>query len=305
MSKGASPTLVGAFVLGAVVLGIASIVVFGSGRFFKSTRTVVLYYDSNVSGLNLGSPIAFRGVKLGEVTSIRTQWEPAVDDFLIKVMGEIDPASIAYHERGGAPGGEPMQVAGGLRARLETQSLVTGQLYVNLDFYPGLVARTYGLDPDPEHTEIPTVPSNMQFFQETMRKAAATLADLPIQELVASLDSTVKGIDKLVNSEQTKAAVANLNESMEELQTLIRSLDRQVAPTAASLQKTAAAAELAFEQMSQAMRGVSGAVDVDSPLGIQLETTLTELSEMSRSVRSLSDYLSHQPNALLLGREGE
>jgi len=305
MSKRASPTLVGAFVLGALVLGVASIAVFGSGRFFKRTQTVVLFYDSNVSGLNVGSPIAFRGVKLGEVTQIETTWQPAVEDFLIKVIGEIDPATIDYQAMGPAPSKAARQIAGALRARLETYSLVTGQLYVNLDFYPGLEPRSYGLDPDPDHIEIPTVPSNMQFFQETLRKAAATLADLPIQELVASLDSTVKGIDKLVNSEQTKAAIANLNESMDEIQRLVRSAEKQVAPTAASLQKTAAAAERAFEQANDAMRSVTGAVDESSPLGIQLETTLTELSDMSRSVRSLSDYLSRQPNAILLGREGE
>lgn len=305
MSKRANPVVVGGFVLGAVVLAIAAVGVFGGGRLFKSTRTVVLFYDSNVSGLNVGSPIAFRGVKLGQVTRIQTSWQPAVKDFLIKVSGEVDPAGIDYGDEGAsAPRGEKL-IAQGLRARLETQSLVTGQLYVNLDFYPGLDAKSYGLDPDPDHIEIPTVPSNMQFFQETLRKAAVTLAELPIQELVGSLDSTVKGIDKLVNSEQTQQAVANLNESLKEVQRLVRSVDEQVAPTAASLRKTAASAERALDQANQAMLAVTSAVDESSPLGIQLENALRDLSDMSRAVRTLTDTLNRQPNALVFGREGD
>lgn len=305
MSKRASPTLVGAFVLGAIALTVGSIMVFGSGRFFKTTRTVVLFYDSNVSGLNIGSPIAFRGVKIGQVTQIQTLWEPAVKDFLIKVTGEVDPDYIDYGppESNAPRGGE--LIGAGLRARLETQSLVTGQLYVNLDFYPGLADKSYGLDRDPDHIEIPTVPSSMQFFQETLRRAATTLAELPIQDLVASLDSTVKGIDKLVNSEQTAEAITNLNRSMREIQRLVRSVDEQVGPTAASLRATATEAQHALAQANQAMLAFTSAVDESSPLGIQLEGTLAELSEMSRAVRSLTDFLNRQPNAILLGRGGE
>lgn len=304
MSKRASPALVGGFVLGAIVIAIAAIAVFGSGRLFKTTRTVVLFYDSNISGLNVGSPIAFRGVKIGQVTQIQSSWEPVVEDFLIKVTGEVDPANIDYgSERTLAPRGERL-IAQGLRARLEIQSLVTGQLYVNLDFYPGLDAKSYGLDSNPSHIEIPTVPSNMQFFQETLRKAAVTLADLPIQDLVATLGSTVKGIDKLVNSPQTQTAIANLNESLQEVQRLVRSLNEQVGPTAASLRETAESAQRALDRASQAMTAVTSAVDESSPLGIQLESALADLAEMSRSVRTLSDTLNRQPNALLFGREG-
>lgn len=304
MSQRASPTLVGAFVLGAVVLAVVAVTIFGSGRFFQASRTVVFFYDSNVAGLNVGSPIAFRGVKLGQVTQIETAWEPAVKDFLIKVTGEIDPAAIKY-DAGGSPTQRSRERTTALRARLETQSLVTGQLYVNLDFYPGLTAKAYGLDSDPDHTEIPTVPSNMQFFQETLRKAAVTLAELPIQDLIESLDRTMKGIDALVSSEQMQQAVANMNRSLQEVQHLVRSVDEQVAPSAASLRKTADAAQRALDQASQAMRAVTSAVDESSPLAIQLGDTLSSLSSMSRAVRTLTDTLNRQPNALLLGREGE
>ncbi|HVP29223.1 MAG TPA: MlaD family protein [Myxococcota bacterium] len=303
MSKRASPTLVGSFVLCALVLSVAAIFVFGGGRFFRHTRTVVLFYDSNISGLGVGSTIAFRGVKLGEVTRIQTIWAPPVDDFLIKVTGEVDPSLVEYGPPGTPLPTDARGLAAALRARLETQSLVTGQLYVNLDFYPGLEPRTYAFDVAPDEVEIPTVPSTMQFFQETIRKAATTLAELPIRDLVASLESAVSGIDDFVHSHEAKQAVANLNRSLEDVQRLARSVDQQVQPTAESLRGAAQAAEDAFAQANKAIASFGSVVEADSPLGIQLADTLSSLDAMSRSVRSLTEYLNRQPNAILLGRE--
>ncbi|MGD1075416.1 MAG: MlaD family protein, partial [Thermodesulfovibrionales bacterium] len=94
MSKKASKTLIGAFVLGAVVLIVAGVVVFGGGKFFKKTINFVTFFEGSLKGLSVGSPVTFRGVKIGEVTNIVPRFNTKSMSVLIPVYIEINPETF-------------------------------------------------------------------------------------------------------------------------------------------------------------------------------------------------------------------
>ncbi len=164
MSRQPNKTLIGAFVVGAVALAVAGLFIFSSGKFLKETRTFVLYFDGSLKGLDVGAPVNFKGIKIGSVTDIKVELESEdFSDIRIPVLVEIDPDMIKessallkkqdyqqWRERR-----EAMQKAGkviksmidrGLRAQLISQSMVTGKLMIQLDFYPDKPARFVAAD---------------------------------------------------------------------------------------------------------------------------------------------------------------
>ncbi|MEI8191432.1 MAG: MlaD family protein, partial [candidate division NC10 bacterium] len=184
MSKRASPTAIGAFVVGAVALIVVGVLIFGSGQFFQHPLRYVMFFDSSVEGLNVGAPVRFRGVKIGQVSRIEAQWGTQ----WIEVVVDIDSRTL----RGGREhsvkefqeGIEQDIKESGLRAQLRSQSLLTGQLFVAADLFPDTPIRLTGFDPS--FPEIPVVPTTLQVFQQRAEKMLETLASLPIAHLVES-----------------------------------------------------------------------------------------------------------------------
>ncbi len=192
MSKKAHKTLVGAFVVGAVSLLTLGLIVFGSGKFFVKTNKYVLFFEGSVKGLVNGAPVTFKGVKIGVVKDIILVYDPNGRFAFIPVFIEIEPDRIK-----GAPlkrDREKIQllINNGLRAQLEIQSFLTGQLAVALDFYPDKPARLLGLVKD--YTEIPTIPSPLGELQKTIGDIPFKEIFADLQESMHSLQSTLKEI---------------------------------------------------------------------------------------------------------------
>ena len=183
--KRVDPRVIGTFVVGAIILGVAGLIFFGPGGLLSNTEPYVLYFDSSVKGLNIGSPVRFRGVKIGQVKEINVKVRPRDFNFHIPVVIEIETSRIETDGselslfdtlRTGLQGNTPIQtlVNKGLRARLELDSLVTGQLYVNFDMFPDTPVRLAGYSA--EHLELPTLASNMGEITKAFE-------DLPLRQL--------------------------------------------------------------------------------------------------------------------------
>ncbi len=208
MSRGrrATPALIGAFVLGAVALAAAVVVIWGSGRFFRQTRSFVCYFTGSVNGLNPGAPVKFRGVPIGSVTDIRFRLAearaPTPDEFRIPVWFDVDLKQLS-ELRGRAVRLDRARldelIAQGLRAQLQTESFVTGVLYVGLDFFPGSpIALVHGERAD--ILEVPTMPTALERASQTISKLAARIEQLDIEGLVRSITEAFDGANALVRS---------------------------------------------------------------------------------------------------------
>ncbi len=258
MGKQANKALIGVFVLVAITLVIAAVLAFGSGRLFKHTTKFVLYFDGSVKGLQVGSPVMFEGVKVGQVTDIVLQLNAKDLSVFIPIYIEIDPATIMVINSTSPKGkGEYIQplIEKGLKAQLQMQSFVTGQLMVYLDFWPEKKLRLIGPE-DGDYPEIPTIPTDLQDFT---RK----LGSLPLKEILDKLNTTLGGVERIANSPKLQASIDSLDR-------LLKNADKVVAQY--------------------------------DGLGSQTNKTLEDVSRMSRSLRSLADYLERHPEAIIKGK---
>ena len=239
MSKPVNKTMIGFFVVGAIALVVVAIGVLGSGKLFKESTPYVMVFEGSVKGLNVGSPVVFRGVKLGAVSSIRMRADYATKVFTVLVFTDFDPSQIEIvnMDESTAKGLTKQDryanmrelIAGGLRAQLEMQSIVTGQLQIALDFYPDKPAVYAGIDKTIQ--EIPTIPTPLQ-------QLTKKLESLPIEEIFNNANSAMAGIAKLVQSPELKESVVNLNTALKDVQSLVRNVDSQVKPLSAGLSDT-------------------------------------------------------------------
>lgn len=226
MAKRGSPAVIGGFVVGAIVLVIAGALALGAGNWLSRDLNFVLNFREAVTGLVVGSPVEFRGVKVGEVKEIRALFEPKGNAFYFPVQIIIEPNRF---ERLG-PGGKDMSnyevttalIEKGLRARLETQSFVTGQKRVALDFFPDKVPDYVGPPMAQDLIELPTVPSQTEDIANLFRQ-------IPFERLGRDLVQVVEGLKGLVGP-GTDGTVRPLSDLVANLQGTIASVERELAP---------------------------------------------------------------------------
>ena len=327
MSKPVNKTVIGIFVVVAIGLVVAAVLIIGSGKFFKHNQKFVMYFQGSVRGLSVGSPVVFSGAKVGTVTEIKMLFNPKDISITIPVYVELEDGSVQAVQ-----GGESMEayrrlhsikdiveglVKRGLRAELDMQSIVTGQLIVALDFHEDIPATLVGADR--QYPEIPTIRTPLQVLAERVAK-------LPIEEIFERLNSALGGIEKIVNSPETAGAITAIRQAVDSARSLVRDLDHQVAPLAAkimdvsthvdqlttrldskleplasSITKTADEAVATLKKAQAALVNIEDLTGEDSTVYYSLEKTLNELSLAARSVRLLADTIQHQPNAVIFG----
>jgi len=281
-----------------------------------------------VKGLDKGSPVVWRGVKIGSVEEIVLLADPQTMTVQIPVIIEVEPDRFVMKgERRKERENIAKLIELGLRANLAMQSFVTGQLMIDLDLRPESPARLVGSDfPYPE---IPTVPTTLQQIAETINElpikkifnkleaaidnVSEALGDPALKEIVASAKEAVDNANSLIK--QTDKLVANVDRQVEPLadsittaaedaQRLLQNVDRRVEPVAVKIEEAFDAAEGALVQAKKTLQGIEDFTAEDSPLRYRVNTALEELARAARSVRILSDYLEQYPDALLRGKGG-
>jgi paraquat-inducible protein B len=240
MSK-ANPAVIGSFVIGAIALIVIGLLVFGGTNWFAKRNKYVAYFPGSVKGLQVGAPVDFRGVTMGRVTEIRVMFNPQDVSAQIPVIMEFDPTRIEV------VGGEPIVTGGagaqrlidaGFRAQLQSQSLLTGLLFVNLDFKKDTPARLVG--GDEPYPEIPTIPSEFEQLQQSAGDVAARMPELLdrlnglLTDLNDTLNQTSGGVGSVVNDvaaiaqqvrTSTPDVVARTEKASEELQHAAQTMD--------------------------------------------------------------------------------
>lgn len=331
MSTRANPTAIGAFVVGAIVLAVAGLVVLGGMEIFKKELPFVMFFEGSLGGLDVGAPVEIRGVKIGTVTRIRLFARKQQ----IGVYVSIDPSLL--------PKGTELQnnvervqdlITQGLRAQLQTQSLLTGQLLVYLDYFPNSPIVLTHLDP--AVPEIPTVPTTLARLQARLETFLNKLEQVNLDELTTAMTETMQNVRVLIGSPEVKAAIVSANRALQSADLalknadqVIKGLDKKVeviggeaSATLADTQKLVADArkvlgrlDAQIEPLSNALRSTSEsatvtlrsvdrAVDGDSRLGYEMLRALRDVADAARSLKTLADYLERHPDALLRGKGG-
>lgn len=326
MGRKPNKTAIGAFVLGAILLSVAALLIFGAGRFFTKEFMFITYFQGSVKGLKVGSPVMFRGVKVGSVTDISIVVDPSVRGVKIPVLFTLEPGKFrgtrAEMQRD-PKAVRQVVVEEGLRTQLQSMSILTGQLMVSLDFFPGKPVQFAGLQT--KYPEIPSIPTPLEELQKTVE-------NLPFREMVNNLNNMLEGIDRLVQSIDPKETVQSVQAAIRDVRTLVRHVDAKIDPLLVDMARTAGAAEStlgetretmavargSMKEVAQSARGTLESAQAslkqaqetlrsysaDSRVATDLTRTLRDISATARSLRQLADYLERNPESVLRGKPG-
>jgi len=329
MNKKISPTLIGAFVVGAFALLVIAVIAFGSGQLFRKTREFVLYFDGTVNGLHIGAPVKFKGVEIGSVKNILLQLDQNMQVNKIPVIIEIDLKKMTSRGASDAVAVEQEVfqraiVERGLRGQLQTESLVTGVLYIALDFFPGtpinLVQQPNG---DNKYPEIPTIPTEFEQAKDAISRIIEKLEEIDFKGLAKSLTETINGVNRTLNSPEVESVLRSLarvmpkvDEAVVNIRNLAGTTDDKVKILSADLQHTSGDARLALKQAGDALKqteetmkraeaavnNIETLTEPDSRVSYELEKSLREVSAAARSLRLLADFIERDPRALIFGK---
>lgn len=234
MSHKVNPALIGAFIVGALLLTVVGVLLFGSGKLFRDTAECVMFFEGDVQGLSVGAAVKFRGVKIGEVTSISTRLDRKTLEVRIPVYVDlVDLDKQLYGRAAEGESGDPIKalVDRGLRAQLQSESLVTGQQFVQLDFYPDAPPATGRLrDPASGRREIPTLPTILQKAQTSLRQVLEKLEKLPLEKMLEAFQGALLGADKFLNSPDLLRAPAEFSSTLKALRDLAAATEQKLTP---------------------------------------------------------------------------
>ncbi|MCK9469867.1 MAG: MlaD family protein [Porticoccaceae bacterium] len=320
MSRSANPVAVGLFTLITLVLAGVLVMTFSGSNWWSDRDRYVLVYDSSVRGLNVGAPVTLKGVKIGQVVDIRTSIYGDSPDVLNLVTIDIDASTILRGEGGKGLAVEQL-VDRGLRAQLRQQSMLTGLLYVDVDFEPGRPAHYQKMKTD--HPQLPTTPTNLQ-------QLTRDLEAVDVNALVSDLQQALSGINQLLNDPDLQSLAGNLARTVQVVEdTTLRLGDAggQLATDYSALAVSAAAMldtagqELpgilvklddTLEAMRQSARNMDEfsanaafMASDDSPILYRLNGAAKGINEAADQLRLLSDLLEQQPQMLLYGKPSE
>jgi paraquat-inducible protein B len=327
--------LIGSFVLGAVLLLVVAVFLFGGAALFASKRTLVSYFPGSVQGLREGSSVVLNGVRVGYVKSIRLQGEVKPDrsmDMLVQVTMEVLPASFELYSNGAALSlesraslmGPEQYVEAGVRAKLATESFVTGQLLVELDFQPNTPA-VYRARQKGGPPEIPTVPGDVQQVLERVQTFFAKISDeVDADTLVKDVQGILSGMNELANSPDLRSMIAggsqltndelprltsSLERTLNDLQgatkdarSLVQDVDKQVDPLMSDLLPAVRRLDSTLKATEATLQSMSGHLREDSALSLEVRNTLQDVQSMSDAATALLQYLDEHPEALLRGK---
>ena len=261
-----NPKLIGAFVLGAIFLAVVAVAVLGGNRLFQTTRTAVAYFDQSVAGLSTGAPVTFRGVRVGQVTDINLRVEPEELSARIPVFMEFQLDRIEWAgEKGFTQEQMDRLIERGLRAKLVSQSFVTGQLAVELGFEPSVPARL--VDARDDMPEIPTAPGGFEQLK-------SSLENLPLKDILTRAMSTMDRINQVLDQPAVQELAPQALTVLQEYRGLAQDLRGKVGPLVDQVNQSADTANQTLDRTNQAVQKIE-----------------QELTRTLRSVRQVTDTL--------------
>lgn len=261
----------------------------------------VAYFDSSVRGLSPGAPVEFRGIQVGSVLDFRLEYDNDDESFLIPVLLEIEPERIVFRDIDGISESEDTitkLIDMGLRARLQSGSLITGQLYVELIMNPDapqdLIAANETIP------EMPTVSSaSIESITNSLEAFVSRLDTINLEDIGRELLGTLEGTNSLFNSPAIQASLDNLETSMESFKNILAAVDE------ANLEETIGAGRDVMEKLRETLDLTNNILEPNSPMQYNVIQLTSELEETARSIRALVETLERNPQSLLFGRDGD
>lgn len=332
MKSKIGPAVVGAFVIGAFVLGVVALLAFGGVSFFSKPQRFVVYFDETIHGLDLGSPVKLRGVRLGRVVELNLRYEAETNRSVVGVVCELNRNMITDN-RGmqidvSNRGELQRLVDHGMRAQLGVLGLATGLLYVELNFVDPNEFPMPELPFTPRYLVVPAIPSTISEFQANLTEILNDVKRIDFAGISTELKGLLVDTRKQLNGLDVKAAVAqwqqtgeefqklaaattpnieqtfaNLNGAITDLRTVLANIDQQVTPAGENLAATLTEARGALAAFNTTATAAHQFIAAQSGLGEEAVRTMEQLRATAEAVQRLADFLERNPQALITGKK--
>lgn len=333
MSHKASPTLIGIFTLVGLLLGAATLVLFGAGKFFEKTSNILLYFDQSANGLLVGSEVRFGGVLIGRVSSIKVLIDPKRNRKIIPVVVQLSAKDLADI---GSTSGEGIDlasetgvrkaVAEGLCARMKQQSLLTGKLYIEFDIAPAAEVFTYQPDVKSPYPMVPTMGtemdeliagvadglkkfnsmdlgSTMKELRDVLDSTKTQIAALNVKEINDNLVGITTDVRALVGNKKLSKAIDSLDESLAGINTLTKKANQDFDPLLKDVEKVLQQTNAGLAKIDEATTDIARVTNPRAPVLMRLQNSLEEAERAARAIKELANDLKQNPNAILLGKD--
>ncbi|MNE10625.1 Paraquat-inducible protein B [compost metagenome] len=314
MSEPRKPFWIGAFLLSGIVLLAGGLLLLGRDNWFSQPSDYVVYFTGTLDGLDVGADVTYRGVKVGTVREIRLSYDRELKDVVIPVVLRINPDAGSKGQRFDRV--VERLVEHGLRAQLQTQSLLTGKAIVALDLFPdqnGYVREPHDL----ELPTIPSVPSRIDQVANLLRELTGSLREMPLREMVVSANNTLQALERLSTSPELQGGLLSLGQTLRNVENLTQQLQRQIPPildnarqgsgelrtAIGDLRQAAQAATVALQQMQGLAGDTQRSLGPESEVQYQLLQTLEELGRASKALQRTAESLEQQPESLIFGNK--
>jgi paraquat-inducible protein B len=329
MSKKINTTSIGLFIVTGLALGVTGLLLFSSSKMFSKTNDIIVYFDDSLNGLNIGAPVKFRGVTIGSVKQLMVQSNQAEGDYAMPVILEIEEQLV--RER--MPSSDfkfsestlAKRIEAGMRATLQTESLVTGVLYVGIDVDPKAPPPVFH-QLEKIYPEVPTVPTKtQQLFNnlasmdfkslETNLNGLITRLDNAVAELkmaeintsvnklLASADETITSANKVITNPDIASALASIKPTLDQYRELGAKVTSRVDPLADGVTETLAEANRVLSEVRGAGENLKTLIAPDSPVRNDVDRALKQIADATEAIATLADFLKRHPNAIITGRE--
>ncbi len=332
--------MIGVFVALSFILFMVAITLFGGAKFFEKESLVIAYFDDSLKGLSVGAPVTYRGVTIGQVKEIQIQIiengqsdHKVIIPIIIALNGGQDLTVIRPEVQSEQDVDDFLasMCKQGLRAKLKTISLVTGKRYIDLAMYKDSVP-VYR-DNSGKLLEIPTLPSDMlqaqkiienMDFGKLYNKVLGTFESLDtlskslsealspaktkelmdeLLQITTSLNSALEQIDSEIGPILGKVdgGIDNIKATVNNADELITTLDKAIQPLKTDFSNTLQNLDNTLLQANQLLNQAEKTIQPSSPLYHRMNETLHQLTETSKAIQKLSDYLSRNPDSLIFG----
>lgn len=310
------------FVMAASIIAVAAVMVFGAAKFFSRTENFISFFSESVNGLDVGAPLKYKGVKIGKVEGIFISSSKNIKESSVSVVYSIDIDQL--RRKTGTDFKDysdwmDEQIAEGLRAKLNYQSIVTGMLYIELDFIADKGEKydlKYG---GTRFKEIPAAKSGLSELAKGFEKTMADVAKIDfagigqnvhsaivkVNEKLAAIDakaisdnavSALKGVDDLVRNRDVAEAIKKLD-------VLLSDSDALVNDARAELKNFSSSGASLAARLDEVLRNVNSVVAPQSPLRYQIAVLVKTMNDSMSYISNFTDYLQRNPNSLLRGKD--
>ncbi len=320
----ANPTAIGLFLIGAIVISIAGTAMLAGNSWFRNRTTFVSYFRESVNGLEEGAPVKFQGAPVGKVTRMLIQIDEKGKSFEVPVEYEIN-IKLLRTAAGGYVDMEEAdvlqrQIADGLRAQLQMESIVTGQLYVELSYRKDVKPPVL----EPRETlwpEIPTTPSLMAALGSDAGSIVADVAKMliKINDMLTAIDmpaintavlGSARSVRRLVDAPELRASIkelpamtAQLTRTLARVDTLAATAGAAIDPMAADLKSATKEMNATLQALHKTIDDTHGLLSTDSGIGFGVESALVNLTDATSALRKLLNALEQNPDMLLRGKK--